>query len=844
MLENSLDAGATSIGVLAKGGGLKLLQIQDNGHGIFRDDFCRVCERFATSKLRQYEDLGSIETFGFRGEALASISHVAHVTITSMTANAPCAYRACYADGQLVPVKPGDDPAPKPCAGTRGTLIVAEEMFHNNPARRQAMKGAGEEYGKLLQIVQSYAIDNPGIAISCRKGVDGGAELATTREHTSTDAVRLVYGSSLARELVSVEGEDADLGLKISGLASNANYSCKRLTFLLFINKRLVESASLKRAVEEVYVAYLPKGAHPFVYLSLRLPPAALDVNVHPTKREVHFLDQEKVIERVQSCLKERLVNANTSRTFLTQAVLPGMIAGASDGTGSSAAGVDAGRGGSGSKGGGFAAAAAAAAKPAYDPRKLVRTHATGMVAGELDKYVLRPSASAGSGNVSGGNDATNGTAQAGSGGGGTCVDDRCCNGRDGRGIEGARGGEVGVGVKRQRTATGPGTSPGAADPNTPDEESAPVRSRPMPTNECSSSSSSGGLIGTGAGSQPTGSTAEDAGAGDSAGSGALAVPQCGVGSQRHVGRLGVSRPWVTCELTSIHSLLRKVTAQVSRGLQALFSQHTYVGLVDRRYVLLQHLTKLYVVHIGVTSEAFFYQHTLRSWGNLSTIRLAPPAPIAKLFLLAGGGDEPVNARDEPLHELVSGVPSTAYSQAALEAGERAAELLEEKAEMLLEYLSIEVRDGCLCTLPQLVEGYVPPLNGLPSFIRRLVERVDWTTEQPCFHGLARELAGLFRVDEVGAPEEGGGASDGGGGEGGEGEGGGGGRGVENAEGEEEGKSASASAPIACSEEWTIQHVLLPAMRKTYEPPNAHASNGAVVQAACTEMLYKIFERC
>ena len=91
-------------------------------------------------------------------------------------------------------------------------------MFHNNPARRQAMKGAGEEYGKLLQIVQSYAIDNPGIAISCRKGVDGGAELATTREHTSTDAVRLVYGSSLARELVSVEGEDADLGLKISGL--------------------------------------------------------------------------------------------------------------------------------------------------------------------------------------------------------------------------------------------------------------------------------------------------------------------------------------------------------------------------------------------------------------------------------------------------------------------------------------------------------------------------------------------------------------------------------------------------------------------------------------------------
>ena len=307
MLENSLDAGATSINVLAKGGGLKLLQIQDNGHGVLRDDFPKLCERFATSKLREYEDLQSIDTFGFRGEALASISHVAHISVTSMTAGAPCAYRACFADGHLAPAKPGEAPEPKPCAGTRGTLIVVEEMFHNVPARRAAMKGAGEEYAKLLAIVQSYAIDNPGVAISCRKGVDGGADLASLRTHAPADIVRVVHGAAVARSLLHLDAEDASLGLRLRGLASGPSYSSKRVHFLLFINKRLVECAPLRRAVEDVYATVLPKGAHPFVYLSLRLPPASLDVNVHPTKREVRFLEQEAIVAAVQAAVRAQL---------------------------------------------------------------------------------------------------------------------------------------------------------------------------------------------------------------------------------------------------------------------------------------------------------------------------------------------------------------------------------------------------------------------------------------------------------------------------------------------------------------------------------------------------------
>jgi DNA mismatch repair protein MLH1 len=142
LIENSVDAGSTSIEILVKDGGLKLLQITDNGHGIDvsvcperkvynaytletqTDDLPILCERFTTSKLKEFEDLTSIGTYGFRGEALASISHIAHLTVTTKTANSSCAWRAQYSDGKLVPAKPGQNAKPKPTAGRGGTQIT------------------------------------------------------------------------------------------------------------------------------------------------------------------------------------------------------------------------------------------------------------------------------------------------------------------------------------------------------------------------------------------------------------------------------------------------------------------------------------------------------------------------------------------------------------------------------------------------------------------------------------------------------------------------------------------------------------------------------------------------
>ena len=234
---------------------------------------------------------------------------------------------------------------------------------------------------------------------------------------------------------------------------------------------------------------------------------------------------------------------------------------------------------------------------------------------------------------------------------------------------------------------------------------------------------------------------------------GSLALQPWACASKRTVRPAAEQRPWIACELTSIQALLRRVTAHVNRGLASLFGQHTFVGVVDRRYVLVQHLTKLYVVHLGVASHEFFYQQALRRWGNLSTIRLAEPVPLTNLYLLglalAGNGDESSGGGR-------GGVPAVTFdaapSEEATAAAEAAAALLTDKSEMLQEYLAIEIDDGCLVTIPQLVDGYVPPLNGLPAFVRRLVHEVDWTAEQSCFEGLARQLGALYRVDHVGVP--------------------------------------------------------------------------------------------
>ncbi|KAH9891359.1 histidine kinase-like ATPase [Xylariomycetidae sp. FL2044] len=326
LIENAVDAGSTSLEVLVKEGGLKLLQITDNGHGIDKEDLPILCERFTTSKLKKFEDLSSISTYGFRGEALASISHIAHLTVTTRTKHSDCAWRACYDSGKLAPAKPGQSPDPKAIAGRPGTQISVEDLFYNVPTRRRAFRSASDEYNKIMDMVGRYAVHCHGVAFSCKKHGDSGTSITVQSQASKIDRIRQIHGGSVANELIEFTASDDRWGFKAAGWATNANYHIKKTTLLLFINNRSVESTNIKRAVEQTYATFLPKNGRPFIYLSLEIDPQRVDVNVHPTKREVNFLNEDEIIQAVCETIRDKLAAVDTSRTFMTQTLLPGTI--------------------------------------------------------------------------------------------------------------------------------------------------------------------------------------------------------------------------------------------------------------------------------------------------------------------------------------------------------------------------------------------------------------------------------------------------------------------------------------------------------------------------------------
>ncbi|VDD86699.1 unnamed protein product [Enterobius vermicularis] len=310
LIENSLDAEATEIIITAKNGGLDLLKVQDNGKGILKEDMPLVCERFATSKLSKFEELESMSTFGFRGEALASLSYVSNVQIISKPRDANCAHAARYSNGKM-------EGEIRSSAGLDGTTIIAENLFLESESRRKALKNPAEEMSRIADVVIRYAIKNPNVSFTLRR-CGSGCDFRTPGDGDVANVICSLIGPKAAEDLINLSFADSLLYFTLDGYMTRPTTSCtaqtlqfrqeRQKTFFLFINGRSVECAQLKRALDAILATQ--NTFSPFVFLSLQIAPNRVDVNVHPTKSTVLFLEQDAIITAVQDYIGTVLENS------------------------------------------------------------------------------------------------------------------------------------------------------------------------------------------------------------------------------------------------------------------------------------------------------------------------------------------------------------------------------------------------------------------------------------------------------------------------------------------------------------------------------------------------------
>jgi DNA mismatch repair protein MutL len=298
LVENSLDAGATRIEVEFRHGGRSYIRVEDNGSGMSKDDALLSLERHATSKLVETVDLDRLGTFGFRGEAVPSIASVSHFELQTRPATGP-GTEVVINGGKLVHVRE---------AGLApGTRTTVTHLFNSVPARRKFLKSDATESAHIIQTVRLYALACPATAFTLVE--DGRVLFQSPSCSTLAERVAEIFGRQLAADLLPVEM--AETGLKLSGLIGQPGVSrATRHEMLMFVNRRPVDSRTLNYALIESYATLLGKGRYPVAVLFLDLEPAAVDVNVHPAKREVRFRSEGAVrgfvIRAVLQALRER----------------------------------------------------------------------------------------------------------------------------------------------------------------------------------------------------------------------------------------------------------------------------------------------------------------------------------------------------------------------------------------------------------------------------------------------------------------------------------------------------------------------------------------------------------
>ena len=321
LVENSLDAGARNIDVVIRRGGISLVRVIDDGCGMDRDDALLSLERHATSKIRSAADLQAVATLGFRGEALPSIASVSRFRLTTREGDAIAGTEIIVNGGKIDVVRDGGE-AP-------GTQVEVRSLFYNLPARRKFLRSENTESRNIEHQIHLQAIGHPEIGFSLMRDDRILFQLPATA--TLGDRIRDLYGVELLQRLVEVNGA-ASPKIQISGFIGQAGLSRQtRSQQLVFVNGRAIESSLITGAVREGYHTALMKGQYPVTFLFVELDPGAVDVNVHPAKREVRFRDPNGVREAVVRCIQQTLEDARADWQEKFRApVRPGPAAAAS----------------------------------------------------------------------------------------------------------------------------------------------------------------------------------------------------------------------------------------------------------------------------------------------------------------------------------------------------------------------------------------------------------------------------------------------------------------------------------------------------------------------------------
>lgn len=310
LVENAVDAGASSIEVEIADGGMTYIRVTDDGCGMTEEDAKLSVIRHATSKISSVDNIYHIASLGFRGEALPSIASVSRTTITTRRHEDVEGTALEMTGGEITEVKPAGAPA--------GTTVEVRDLFYNVPARKKFLKSERTESSRINSMVGKLSLANPDIAF--RLINNGRTVIETPGNGRLVDVISALYGTKTAGEMLPVEEEGENIALE--GLISKPSLlKSSRQYQTIIINRRVVESAVVSKAVDNAYHSLLPKNGYPLMVLSFQVPPESIDVNVHPQKREIKFSDEQTVFRLVYHGVLGTLTSQSTADTIAREMI-------------------------------------------------------------------------------------------------------------------------------------------------------------------------------------------------------------------------------------------------------------------------------------------------------------------------------------------------------------------------------------------------------------------------------------------------------------------------------------------------------------------------------------------